>query len=265
MGPTIGYQGTEGAFSEEAARAVLGRAWCRGFETFDELVAAVDRKEVTYGLLPVENTIYGSIARSYDLLSEHRNVRIVDETSSRISQCLIGLEGTDLGGITRVSSHPVALDQCRRFLKQLSRAEVVVESDTAAAIAGVIQRGDVSHAAIGSQAAAERYGGAILAAGIQDASENYTRFFLIERDGHPRRNRGKACMTLTLPHTRGSLRDALGVLADAECNLTALVARPDRRGPFNYIFYVEFVCAGKAQPLDVLRSLGSSARLLGMY
>jgi prephenate dehydratase len=262
---TVGFQGAEGAFSDEAARLLVGNARYRGYETFDDLVAAVDRKEIDYGLLPVENTIFGPIARSYDLLSECRNVRIVEEYVHPVSQCLVGLSGADLTTIARVTSHPVALEQCRRFLRGLPAVTPVVAYDTAASVAAIVERGDPAHAAIAPAGAAARYGAAVLAAGIQDDAENYTRFFLVERDGHPRRNSRKCCMALTLPHARGALRDALAVLADAGCNLTALVARPDRQSVFNYVFYIEVACEATAQPLDVLRRLGSGARLLGTY
>ncbi|MGH7736349.1 MAG: prephenate dehydratase [Candidatus Tyrphobacter sp.] len=265
MRQSIGFQGTSGAFSEEAACTILRRARCRGYETFDDLLSAVNAKEVTYGMLPVENSIYGSIARSYDLIAAHRNVRIVDELSYPISQCLIGLPGSRLADIVRVASHPVALEQCHEFLKSMPRAKTFVAYDTAGAVADVARRGDPTAAAVGSALAARRYGCAVLAENIQDDAQNETRFFIIERDGHPRRDSGKGCLALTLPHARGTLQNALAVLADADCNLTALVARPDRQNPFNYVFYVEFACLGAQRQLDVLRTLGASARLLGTY
>jgi prephenate dehydratase len=265
MQVTVGFQGVVGAFSEEAVRSLLGEVACRGYGSFDELVAAVDREEVTCGLLPVENTLYGAIARSYDLLSEYANVRVVDETSLRISQCLVGLEGAAIDEVDQVFSHPVALEQCRRFLNRMRSARPVIECDTAAAVAGIVRRGNPREAAIGSHAAAKRYGASVLAAEIQDDPENYTRFFLIERNGRPRCSPKKACVALKLPHEPGSLRDALDILAGAGCNLTTLVARPDRQNPFNYLFYAEFSSDGTVPPLDVMNAFGDRARLLGAY
>ena len=262
---SVGFQGEPGAFSEEAARALLGDIDARGFATFDDLVAAVDANDVTYGLLPVENTIYGSIARSYDLLWSRRRIRIVDETTHRISQCLVGLTNATIAGVGRVASHPVAIEQCRRFLASLQKAKVAVVEDTAAAVRMVIEHGDPAQAAIASASAAKRYGGTVLASDIQDDADNFTRFFLIQRDGTPRRNSGQACMALILPHETGSLNKALQTFAEAGCNLRSLVARPDRKSAFNYIFYIEFQCDGKTTPLDMLHSLGNSAELLGVY
>lgn len=261
----VGFQGEPGAFSEEAATGLFGPVDTRGYLTFDALVEAVDSAEIPFGLLPCENSIHGPVTRAYDLLYAHPQVRIVDETVHRIVQNLIGVPGTRLDAIRRVESHPVALEQCRKFLASLHDLEIVPVADTAGAVRDVLHRNDPACAAIGPAASAQRYGGAILAGAIQDEAENYTRFFGIARDGAPRRSLGRAVLAFVLPHRSGSLHAALGVFAERALNLRALVARPLPGRPFEYIFYAEVDCASDAETGRVATRLGGETRVLGWY
>ncbi len=261
----VGYQGEPGAFSEEAATELFGPVKVRGYASFDLLVDAVGAARVNFGLLPCENSIHGPVARAYDLLYAHPDVRIVDETVHRIVQALIGLPDARLEDIRRVESHPVALEQCRRFLATLPDAEVVPVGDTAGAVREIARRGERSRAAIGPAASAGRYGVAVLADAIQDESENYTRFFAIARGGSSRRRLGRAAVAFVLPHETGSLHSALGVLVERGMNLRALVARPLPGSPFEYIFYAELDCPDESAALAVTDGIGRDARLLGWY
>ena len=261
----VGFQGEHGAFSEEAVTGLFGPVETRGYLNFDALVEAVDSAEIPFGLLPCENSIHGPVMRAYDLLYAHPHVRIVDETMHRIVQNLIGLPGTRLEAIRRIESHPVALEQCRKFLGSLRHIEIVAVADTAGAVRDVLHRKDPACAAIGPAASAQRYGGAILADAVQDEAENYTRFFGIARDGTPRRSVGRAVLAFVLPHRPGSLHAALGVLADRDLNLRALVARPLPGRPFEYIFYAELDCPNPAQAQAVMEAVGGESRLLGWY
>jgi prephenate dehydratase len=262
----VGFQGEPGAFSEEAAAALFGAIDARGYPTFDALVEAVDAGEIPYGLLPCENSIHGPVTRAYDLLYLHPRVRIIDETVHRIVQTLVGIEGASLADIRRVESHPVALEQCRRFLASLPGIEIVAVADTAGAVRDVARQGDRTRAAIGPAASAQRYGGSVLADAIQDEPENYTRFFAIARDGAARRSLGRAALAFVLPHRPGSLHTALGVFADRGLNLRALVARPLPGRPFEYIFYVELDCPDEEAANAVRWAIGpEEARLLGWY
>lgn len=260
----VGFQGEPGAFSEEAAAGLFGAVESRGYPTFDALVEAVDAGEVPYGLLPCENSIHGPVTRAYDLLYTHPHVRIIDETVHRIVQTLIGVQGANLDEIRRVESHPVALEQCRRFLASLSDVEVIAVADTAGAVRDVARQGNRSRAAIGPAASAQRYGGRVLADAIQDESENYTRFFAIARDGVARRQLGRAVLAFVLAHRPGSLHTALGVFADRGLNLRALVARPLPGRPFEYIFYAEIECES-AQLAQAAAAAVGEVRLLGWY
>ena len=261
----VGFQGEHGAFSEEAVTRLFGPVETRGYLNFDALVEAVDRAEIPFGLLPCENSIHGPVTRAYDLLYAHPRVRVVDETLHRIVQNLIGLPGTRLEAIRRIESHPVALEQCRKFLGSLRDVEIVAVADTAGAVRDVLQRNDSACAAIGPAASAQRYGGAILSDAVQDEAENYTRFFVIARDGTARRSVGRAVLAFVLPHRPGSLHAALGVLADRDLNLRALVARPLPGRPFEYIFYAELDCPNPAQAQAVMEAVGGESRLLGWY
>lgn len=260
-----GFQGEPGAFSEEAAVQLLGEVRTRGFATFDALVEAVGSGEIDCGLLPCENSIHGPVARAYDLLYAHPQVHIVDETVHRIVQNLIGPPGARLEDVRRVESHPVAIEQCRRFLNGMPGVEVVAVADTAGAVREVVTAGDRARAAIGPAASADRYGGAVLAHAIQDEAENYTRFFLIARSREPRRGLGRATLAFVLAHEAGSLHRALGVFAERGLNLRSLVARPQPGRPFEYVFYAEVECPDRSYAESLVGTLGGPARLLGWY
>ena len=265
MTGTVGFQGAPGAFSEAAAVELLGAVPTRGYRSFDDLVAAVGRDEVPLAILPCENTIYGPIARTYDLLGSPPGVHIVDETTHGIEQCLIGLNGATLEMLDLVVSHPVALDQCRAFLDAHPHVRVEAAEDTAGAILQIVERGDGRVAAIGPAFAAERYGALILARSIQDDPKNFTRFFLIARNGTPRRSLGRACIKIGLAHESGSLAVALGKIAARELNLRSLLARPSRRRPFEYDFFLELDAPANLDVRELASTLSAAARVLGHY
>lgn len=261
----VGFQGEPGAFSEEAAIARFGLIATQGFESFDALVERVASGEVPLGLLPCENSIHGSVVRAYDLLYAHPEIRIVDETVHRIEQALIGPPGASLAAVRRVESHPVALEQCRRFLAGLGDVEVVAVADTAGAVRAVASAGEGWRAAIGPAGSAGRYGATILATAIQDEPENYTRFFCIAHDGRPLRGLGRAVLAFVLPHRAGSLHRALGVFAERGLNLRGLVARPLPGRPFEYIFYAEIDCPDEALSQGLVEAAGGEGRVLGWF
>jgi prephenate dehydratase len=262
---TVGYQGQAGAFSDEAARRLVADAETAGYTTFDELVAAVDREDVTYGLLPVENSIYGAIARSYDLLWEYPAIRIVDEIVFPIVQNLIGLPGAQLTAIREVRSHPVALEQVRRLTDSHPEWRRVVVDDTAAAVADVVAGGDPTVAAIASSLAATRYGAEVLLPAVQDDEDNFTRFFLLQRLGFARRRLGRACVALELANEPGSLRDALSAFADRAINLRSLVSRPSRSRAFAYRFYCEIDTVDDERLRGALASIPGQNAIFGTY
>jgi prephenate dehydratase len=262
----VGFQGEPGAFSEQAARALFGeRVETFGCVDFDELVRAVDAGEIECGLLPCENTIFGPIARSYDLLLRYPAVTIVDETSHAIVQCLIGTPGSTLDSIDRVLSHPVALEQCGAFLKARPNLRIEPVEDTAGAVRTIAERGDPRCAAIGPRLAAELYGGVVLDEAIADESENVTRFFVISRKRESRRSLGRLCATFSLSHEPGSLYRALGGIAACNINLRSLLARPKRGAPFEYRFVAEMDLPPNLDGASIVIPGALDIRILGQY
>ena len=240
----IAFQGAPGAYSEAAA----GRAW-PGAETvpcehFEDVFAAVASAQTTHGLLPVENSVGGSIHRNYDLLLEH-DLPIVAETELQVVHHLIALPGTELGQIRRVCSHPQALAQCEGFLRRLSNVEIVATYDTAGS-ARLIRDGQLRDtAAVASARAAEIFGLAILQSAIQDYRDNITRFLLIARTPEPLGTPDKTSLVFALPNSPGALFKALSVFALRDIDLTKLESRPMRGRPWEYLFYVD-LAAGRA-------------------
>lgn len=261
----VGFQGEAGAFSDEAARKLITGAETRGYTTFDDLVSAVDRAEVTYGLLPVENSIFGAIARAYDLLWEFPALRIVDEIVFAVVQNLIGTPDATLDDIREVRSHPVALEQVRKLTAAHPGWTRIAVDDTAQAVAQVVAGGDRGVAAIGSALAAEKYGAKIIAPGVQDEGDNFTRFYLLQRNGGPRRNLGRACIALELPNEPGTLRNALSAFADRSINLRSLVSRPSRTRAFSYRFYCEIDHVDDIRLRSALGAIKGETAIFGVY
>lgn len=260
---SIAYQGHAGAFSDVAARTLLPEARTRGYGSFDAVAEAVDAGEVEYGVLPVENAIAGPVPRNYELLWEHPALRISAETTLAIELCLIGAAGASDAQVREIRSHPVALEQVRRYAVAHGWRQTTA-SDTAGAVREVVALGDPSVAAIGPALAAEIHGGTILARGVQDEAENYTRFFLVER-APPDAVGDRACVGIAVQDRPGSLRDALSAFADRGIDLRFLIARPDRKVPFRYRFFVELTRVDEARLRAALTAIGGEQRILGRY
>ena len=263
--PIVAYQGEPGAFSDDAARALLPGARTVGFGTFDGAFAAVARGEVDVAVLPVENSISGSVPRVYDLLWDEPRLRIVDELVYRVVQNAIGVAGATLETLTEVRSHPVALEQCRNFLGAHPAIRSTIVADTAGAVREIAALGDPHVGAIASALAAERYGANLLAAGIQDVDDNFTRFFAIRRDAPAALAPKRACIALSLANRPGSLHAALGAFAQAGLDLRTLVSRPSLDEPFTYRFYCEIAPVTGAQLTRALEGIAGSVRVLGAY
>jgi prephenate dehydratase len=265
MAPRVAFQGEAGAFSDDAARTLVPGAETLGYGTFDDAFAAAQRGEVEFALLPVENSISGSVPRVYDLLWADDRLTIVDEIVYRVVQNLIGIGDASVDGLRDVRSHPVALEQCRSFLGAHPNLHPTIVADTAGAVREIVGLGDASIGAIASALAAERYGARILAPAIQDVDDNFTRFFLLQRDGAARHVPSRACVALSLANRPGSLRDALAAFADAGLDLRTLVSRPSLEQPFTYRFYCEIARVGRAQLANALARVDGAGRILGFY
>ncbi len=275
----VAYQGRAGAFSDVAARELVPGARTRGYDSFDAVATALAAGEADYGVLPVENAIAGPVPRNYELLWEHAELRVRGETSLRVELCLIGVPGARADAVREIRSHPVALEQVRGLIASHPGWKRSVTTDTAGAVAEIVALNDPAVAAVGPALAAELYGGTILARGVQDARENYTRFFLLARGGDddPRGDaaephagglvsRGtRACVGIAVADRPGSLRDALSAFADRGIDLRFLIARPDRSVPFRYRFFVELSAVDDARLAAALRDIGGEQRVFGRY
>jgi arogenate/prephenate dehydratase len=264
----IAYQGEPGAFSEAASRLVSSDASLIPCKSFEEVFASVEQGPAQYGVLPIENSIGGSIHRNYDLLMEN-HLPIVGEVEVPVVHHLLALPGASLSAIKRVYSHPQALAQCERFLRTLSGVEIIATYDTAGS-AKMVQDGKLTDtAAIASARAGEIFGLAPLASSIQDFSDNITRFIVIGRRPLSNDPPDKTTIVFSLPNEPGSLFKALSAFALRGVTLTKLESRPIPGRPWEYLFYVDLAAARDEMPCQ--RALGNLAefapvlRTLGSY
>jgi len=262
------YQGEPGAYSEQAAWTLVGRGGA--LLPCVSLAAAFDAVQdgrARTAVVPVENSLAGTVPRAYELLLEHDLVA-AGETAVHIDHVLIGRPGTRLRGIRRVLSHPVALDQCRRFIASRD-LEAIAVFDTAGAVGMIMDDATGTAAAIASRRAADLHGADILATGVQDSDDNWTRFLLLTArppDIPPRAR--KAILTFRLPHATGTLSRALQYLAAAGLNLTKIESRPIHGRPFEYAFVIELTCGPEPdwpRWLGGLHPLTAETRWLGAW
>ena len=265
---TVAFQGERGAFSHQAALEILGA----GIEllpkpSFDALFDAAVSGEADRAVVPIENSLAGSIHENYDRLRA-RPLHIIAETQLRIVHCLIGRPGARLEAIERVASHPVALAQCRRFFADRPQVQAVAAYDTAGSVLDLLRDGPVTHAAIASSLAAKIYGGQILLEGIEDDPQNYTRFLILARETQAVGGADKTSLVFTLRSEPGSLHRALGVFAARGVDLVKIESRPLRGRPWEYEFHLDVMGApagAAGEAIDELRSMSREFRVLGSY
>jgi prephenate dehydratase len=236
----IAIQGEPGSFSHEAAMKLVPDGEIVPYSLSAEAFAAVESGETDAAVIPIENSLAGSVAEHFDLLLT-QNVRVVRETRLRIRHNLIGNFGLSIADIERVFSHPVALAQCRKFLAAHPKMEAVAFYDTAGSVKQLVRLRDRHVAGIASKAAAEYYGAQILAAGIEDNPENFTRFFLVRRaaDAVSDPQANKISLAFSVENRPGSLVAALKELSDLGTNMTKIESRPVQGKPWEYIFFVD--------------------------
>ena len=245
VAPVVGYQGSEGAYSHLAATTHFGATAqplvTRGFESFGRMLVALQNREIDYAVLPIENSIAGSINERYDLLA-NMELALVGEEFQPIAHCLIGMDAVSIESIERIYSHPVALAQCRKFLETRKHWHIEAFADTAMAVEKIKKDGDRSQAAIASEQAADLHGLPILRRDIADQPENYTRMVIVARErSHP--DIDVACKTsliFSTVHERGALARCINLFAERELNLTKIESRPKPDTPFEYVFYLDF-------------------------
>jgi prephenate dehydratase len=264
----IAIQGELGSFSHQAAEAMVPGAkiipCARSLEVFDH----VGRGTVGGAVIPIENSLAGSVAEHFDLLLS-REVHIIREFRLRIVHNLIALPGTKFRDLRQVYSHPVALDQCRDLFGKYPKLEPVPFYDTAGSVKHVVGNRLRAAAGIASRRAADVYGGKILRAGIEDDKKNFTRFFLIHRGPlRAARRAGKTSLAFSVRNLPGALFKALSVFALRDISLTKIESRPMRGRPWEYVFFVDLLRGDDKAARNALRHLGEVAELvkvLGIY
>lgn len=268
----IAFQGEHGAYSEAAALEYFGaQAATLPCQSFEEVFVAVSSGQATHAMLPIENSLAGSIHRNYDLLLRNE-LHIVGEYHFRVSHCLLALPGVKLSEIRQVHSHPQALAQCEANLARLG-VEQIVASDTAGSAHWLRESGAPSAGAIASRRAAQVYGLEILIENLEDNPANYTRFLALAPQalGAPDSDQGdyKTSIVFSMPNRPGVLFKALSVFALRDIDLTKIESRPIPGKPWEYMFYIDFNGYAQAQAceraLAHLEELTVFLRILGSY
>jgi prephenate dehydratase len=265
----IAIQGEFGSFSHQAALMLEPQATIFPCAVSAEVFQRVERDEVCAAVIPIENSLAGSVVEHFDLLLQS-DVQIERESLLRIRHNLIGVPGSTIEGLRKVLSHPVALAQCRRFFSQHPGMTPTAFYDTAGSVKHVIAQGDKKIGAIASEQAALAYGGEVLASGIEDNPANYTRFFLIRRSARvqPLPHPDKVSIAFTVANRPGTLVSALQVFAEHNTNLCKVESRPVHGQPWEYVFYVDYQASDPAATSAALRELRRQCLLvkeLGHY
>jgi prephenate dehydratase len=276
-GAVIAFQGARGAFSEEAARKLVGpRTKVLPCERFEDLFHSLKSGAARGAVVPIENTLAGSVHENYDHLVNFE-FPIVAETSVRIVHNLIVKRGVPFSKIKRAFSHPVALNQCLDFFAKNPQIERVPFYDTAGSVKMIVEEDLEDAAAIASSVAAEIYGARILRRSIESDRQNFTRFFLLRTPEYARRHRiasaahttWKTSLVFSTRNVPGALFRALSAFALRDLSLTKIESRPLRGKPWEYLFYVDFlgrVDTPNAQnALKHLQELADFMRVLGSY
>jgi prephenate dehydratase len=264
----VAYQGEPGAYSEQAVRQHFGPdSVPLPNRDFSGIFEAIHNKQASHGMLPVENSLAGTVIPAYDELVDH-DLRVQAEVILKIEHCLMVTPGHSLADIQRARSHPQALAQCAQTLNRLG-IEPVSHYDTAGAARDLAKKPEPGTAAIASALAAETYGLEILARNIEDLSFNFTRFFVLGHSDPPCSDPCKTSIIFTTRHEAGALFSVLGELARRQINLTKIESRPRRNRPWHYLFYVDF--DGHEDDPDIQEALlgilkhSSFLKVLGSY
>jgi prephenate dehydratase len=273
---TAAFQGEPGAFSEMAARQLLGdNVEVLPCQKFTDVFQSLEAGKVQAAVIPIENSLHGSVHENYDHLLHH-DLPIVGETSVRIVHNLIAPPGVTFGKVRQVFSHPVALNQCLRFFEKYPQFEKEPFYDTAGSVKMLMEKNLQDAAGIASAAAAERYGATILRKSIEDDRQNFTRFFLLMKEPPALKKaraggkvKWKTSLVFTTRNIPGALFRSLSAFALRDLNLIKIESRPLRGKPWEYLFYLDFmghvddqVCKNA---IGHLKELADFLRILGCY
>lgn len=264
----VACQGVEGAYSQMACDKIFNHADIMYFQRWDDVFQAVEKGLCQYGVLPIENSSYGSVGRVYDLMKKH-SFYIARGVKLRICHTLLANQNTEIGKIKEVYSHEQAIGQCSEFLREHPEIKVNVCENTAAAAKLVAQSGRADVAAISSKNCAELYGLRVLSESIQNSDNNYTRFICISRKLEIYPGASKLSVMMTLPHRPGSLSSMLSRFSMMGLNLTKLESRPIAGKDFEFMFYFDLEASVRSQAvmrlLDELSAGPDTFVFLGNY
>ncbi len=268
QGIVVAFQGEIGAYSEEAAFHFFGSSIkVEPCESLDDVFKVVEQGEVPFGIVPIENSLEGSISRVYDLLL-NSSVKVCGEMELRVVHCLIANPGARVDLIRKVYSHPQALGQCQAFLKHLN-CELIPTYDTAGSVKMVKEKGIVDGAAIAGARAAAIYDMKIIAREIEDNPNNFTRFFILSQQDSPPSGNDKTSIVFSVKHKPGALYEFLKELSVRNINLTKLESRPTRQKPWDYNFYLDFEGhredKASREALEYLEETSLFVKVLGSY
>ena len=264
----VAFQGEKGAYSETAVYTFFGASAevtpCRDFK---DVFESVEKQEARFGVVPIENSLEGSVNQTYDLFLKY-DLKVCGEVVVKIEHCLIANPFTKLEEVKAVYSHPQALAQCRNFLER-SGWELIPTYDTAGSVKMLKEKELKNAAAVASERAAELYEMKILARDIADNPENYTRFFVLSKEDAPKTGKDKTSIIFAAAHRPGSLYNALGEFAKRGINLTKIESRPTKQTPWEYNFYLDFEGhRTEMRCTEVLEALGKYAvfvKIMGSY
>lgn len=264
----VAFQGERGAYSEEAAFLFFGpRIQVAPYEGLPQVFEAVEKGKVDFGIVPIENSLEGSVNETYDLLLGFK-LRVSGEINLRVVHCLIASPRTVLSDVKTVYSHPQALAQCRKFLEDVA-CELVPTYDTAGSVKMIKDKNLADAAAVASERAADIYGMKVISRGIEDKQNNYTRFFVLSKEDAPPSGEDKTSIIFSVKHVPSALFRALEEFAVRNINLTKIESRPTRQKAWEYNFYLDFEGhRTKRRCQEALRGLEKKSiflKVLGSY
>ena len=265
--PVVGFQGEIGAYSEKAINLYFSKASSKAYKTFSDLFDALENEQIELAILPIENSIEGSVTESYELLLKSK-ITVVVEINVKIEHCLISHHDTSKDDIDVIYSHTQALGQCKAYLKN-SGCDAVTTYDTAGSVKMIKEKNMKRAAAIASKDAAKLYDMSVIEENIQDHEDNFTRFFCLSKIPTKSTGKDKTSIVFSAGDVAGSLYKALKEFADGGINLTKLESRLTRKKAWEYNFYLDFEGhiddENCKKAIQELINLGSSVKVLGSY
>ncbi|TSA19372.1 prephenate dehydratase [bacterium] len=266
---TVAYQGEPGAFSEEAARSFFGpRATLLPKQSFKDVFDYASKHSQGFGIVPIENSVFGSVHQNYDLLLRHK-LHIIGEIKLRIQLHMMVLPGVSLKGVRSVYSHSQALGQCEEYLRSLKGVSVVAYYDTAGAAKMIHEQNRNDAAAIASVRAARTYGLSILKRNVESNHHNFTRFLVLSAQAGRAKSKEKTSLVFAVKNVPGALFKALAVFSLREINMLKIESRPNVGKPWEYLFYLDIEGSPREaqvrQALKHLDELTTFVRVLGAY